>query len=588
MCGIAGIVEPIKTDGLVARWNSASERLSNRGPDNASYIIRELGSLRCLLGHRRLQIVDITSKSDQPMSMGDLDMVFNGEVYNFRPLRRLLSDSGLGLHSEGDAEVVLASYWQKGEGCFRDFDGMWAVAFLDRKSKKLVLSRDYFGEKPLYYYFDGEIFVFASDIIALQKMSGRELPLNQVYFHHFVRNGYAPPNCCVFEGVQRLEPGQILEFNLKSKEITLRDTNPIFKKGVAERSSRFSIEKFEELFITSLNDRLMADVPLGLMLSGGIDSSYVAAVAKQELACRLDCYTVRYGHGSDEETSRAAQVAETLGLPHTMIDVEQRQLESLLDDSVPSMDEPISDVAFPLLLRLIGAVPSKIRVLLNGDGADELFLSYVNYRKYLNRLDNNPTKVGYFAMEVSDVLKHLPENFRRVWRKALANIPMSSTQMLEGDLLLQHGGWQIKRILEDNPLGDPLSVLYKQAILNNLSDYLNTKSDRASMWNSREFRTPFLNKSLFQYVLDCNSSELPRGEKKILTKRLNDRLGKDLYFSKRGMFSRGELAFANINISEQWATKLPKWRSPQERYRILVLTKWLEFHQSEDCVTWQH
>jgi asparagine synthase (glutamine-hydrolysing) len=582
MCGIAGIIEPRSRKGLIQRWDQAAERIQRRGPDTKCHLVAEVGSRRCLLGHRRLRIVDTSSDSNQPMTRDHLDMVFNGEIYNFRQLRAGLEEQGVLFETSGDSEVLLNAFMAQGVDCFETFDGMWAAALLDRERQTLTLSRDFFGEKPLYYLFDGETLVFASDILALRSLYGRNLPLNRTYLTHFLHSGYAPPDCCVFEGVQRLEARQTLVLKLDSMSLEILEQQPLFNHPLLEKETAFSMTHFEDLFINGLETRLLADVPLGLMLSGGIDSSYVAATARQELDHKLDCLTIRYGRGSEEETDRAFHVTNILGLTHHVVDVPEAQLDELVEEAIPSMDEPISDVAYPLLLRIVGATPAETRVLLTGDGADELFLSYVSYRKYLRQLSHGPTLLGGLSAAGASLLSSAPHIIRRLWRRSAMILPMSATQMLEINLLLQNGQWQHSRIGTGKKPHEQLLTLYTHAYANDLAEYLLVKSDRASMWHSKEFRTPFLNRKLLDYVGGCHLDSLPRGEKKHLVERLNHRLGKDLGFVKRGMFAKGEHAFHGLRLADLSVYRLPVARTPQERYRSLVLGKWIA-HHIEGC-----
>lgn len=513
------------------------------------------------------------------MVRGDVDMVFNGEIYNFRRVRPSLEEQGVQFETSGDSEVFLNAFLAQGEKCFDGLDGMWAVAFLDKSHLTLTLSRDFFGEKPLYYILDGGTFCFSSNILALCKLYGRLLPLNRAYLTHFLQSGFAPPDCTAFDGVRRLEARQTVVLDLRSMTLRIRDRQPLFDASLLGTGAPFSLTCFENLFAESLEDRLVADVPLGLMLSGGIDSSYVAATARHILDYKLECLTIRYGWGSEAETDRAHLVAKILGLPHHVVDVPKSQLETLVEVAVPSMDEPISDVAYPLLLRIVGATPAETRVLLTGDGADELFLSYANYRRFLPHLTRRPTWPGRLSVKGAGVLSGAPYNLRRMWRGLTTTLlPMSATQMLEMELAFENGTWKLGRIGGGDSPSQQLSAIYAHAYENNLAEHLLVKSDRASMWHSKEFRTPFLNRKLLNYVGGCCLDSLPWGVKFHLVKSLNEKLGVDLGFSKRGMFARGEYAFQHLSLLDLTPYGVPRPTTPQERYRNLILGKWITYN----------
>lgn len=580
MCGIAGIVEPKGRAALEGRWQAAAERMSHRGPNASCHIVREIGQKQIFLGHRRLAIVDLTARSDQPMTRGQTDMVYNGEIYNFRHLRSKLEATGSVFETTGDSEVLLNAFRRYGKDCLQDFDGMWGLAILDRDRKLLTLNRDIFGEKPIYYLHEGNRFAFASDAIALCRLDGTARSLNSAFLRHFILSGYAPPDCSVFEGIKRLEPGQTLTLDLETMALLVEDRGPLFQTPLFGAETPFSMNRFHALFVEALETRLLADVPLGLMLSGGIDSSYVAAAVRQDLDKRLHCLTVRYGQGSDVETDRARRVTEILGLPHDIIEVAEEEFESLVEDAISSMDEPIADVAYPLLLRIVGASPTDIKVLMTGDGADELFLSYARYQKYLPYLGRPPGGLGQLGPLVAGTLSRGPELLRRIWRWAAPSLlPMSAAEMLFVDLALESGDWKRSRL--GNPghhSNEQAALLYDHAYSNDLAEYLLVKSDRASMWHSKEFRTPYLNRALLNYIGGCTLESLPRGNKTPLVARLNRMLGQDLGFNKRGMFAQGERAFDHLALPNIARLDLPRPHSAQERYRHFVLGKWIEHH----------
>lgn len=579
MCGIAGIIEELDVRGLEYRWAAAASEMHSRGPDYSNYKISRIGEKNCLLGHKRLEIVDRDRASNQPMERGTVSMVFNGEIYNHFSIREKLKQQGVSFATLSDTEVLIQSFIAKGTKCFLDFDGMWAVAFVDYEKKRLTLSRDFFGEKPLYYYFDNKTFAFASNIKALNELLGGKLSINTEYFNYFVRSGYAPPNCTILNGVKRLEASQELHLDIHQMKLQCFETQRLLGEASSLRKTVFSMNRFEEVFSESLDRRLSASVPVGLMLSGGIDSSYIAAISKVVLGRELDCFTIKYGHGSEVETQRAKEVARKLNLPHQVIDIAKKDLKDLVRDSIPSMDEPISDVAFPLMLHIVGSVPDSVRVLLTGDGADELFLSYLGYQKPLQFIERENSIAGEMAIRVAKTLSSSPYDFRRIWRKISSKLPISAMQYWEVELQLLNSMWKSDRLSELASTPQMrLDRLYENAYRNDLSEYLLVKSDRASMAHSKEFRTPFLNKGLLNYVNRCDFDSLQRGNKKYLKERLNVLIGKDLAFEKRGMFAGGEKIFSGIALSTSKELSVPVPKTPQERYRCFVLQEWLAFH----------
>lgn len=579
MCGIVGVIEAKGRDGIERRWERSAERIARRGPDTKMHSFSFVADRQCLMGHRRLSILDTSSASNQPYSVGDFEMVFNGELYNHKAIRDGLREAGVQFNTTGDTEVVLRSYIHEGLDCFDSFDGMWALAILDKKQKTLTIKRDFFGEKPLYYLYDCETFVFASDILALAEMYGKPLSINPTFFETFIRTGQGPKDQCVFKGVQRLLSNETLVLDIESFAIEMQQRSRLFERFPSDRTQEFAVEDFEALFVQALETRIEADVPVGLLLSGGIDSSYVALHASRSLGKTLNCFTVRYGKGSDVETDRAAMVASQLGLPHNVLDLEQLEFEPLIDLSISSMDEPIADVAYPYLLQIIGLAPESIKVLLTGDGADELFLSYVNYVRYLNRVNKADTWFGQVTKAGARTVSRTPNFLRRMYRKSVRVLPMSSVQMLESDKLISGGSVMERTRLDGEIELEQLDILYDQAYRHDLDDYLLVKSDRASMWNSKELRSPFLNRNLLKYVYSCTTSSLPRGNKAPIVQKLHDVLGSGLDFSKRGMFAGGEQILVaretpDLSVFGIGTVLL----TPQEKYRGCIAAKWIDCH----------
>jgi asparagine synthase (glutamine-hydrolysing) len=369
MCGICGF--SYRDPELLARM---SRTLAHRGPDDEGSFLDEHVSL----GHRRLSIIDVSSRGHQPMTSedGSLVMIYNGEVYNFQELRPELEKEGYRFRSQTDSEVVLAAYHRYGEAALSRLNGMFAFAIYDRRVRKLFLARDRLGVKPLYYSWDGEKLCFASELKALLEAGvPRKLhpgALSQFFTYRFNFGAQT-----VFENVFKLSPGHFLRFDLDSGRI--EETSRWWRVPLDEERTEDVSELARELrslLEDAVSKRLIADVPLGFFLSGGLDSSIVTGLAAASGA-RLETFSA--GFETTNELPYAALAAKRFGSEHHEIRIGDEALD-LLDDMVYHMDEPVGDAAFLATLVLSREARKRVKVVLAGEGADELFAGYERYK----------------------------------------------------------------------------------------------------------------------------------------------------------------------------------------------------------------
>lgn len=407
MCGLAGVFAP--RGGLTVDSTERMLRsIASRGPDDSG--VEVLSDRKVVLGHRRLAIIDLSPLGHQPMSFGGgaVWIVFNGEIYNFAEIRSDLEKCGCTFKSSSDTEVILAAYQQWGLSSVERFRGMFAFVIWDAERRQLHLVRDRFGVKPLYYTCRNGTLSFASELKALRAGGYTTPRINPIAVTEFLRYGYVTAPNTILEEACSVEPGTLVTFDEQlhgrvTRYWSLRD---LFDSE-ATRSMRQRLEKLnddellntvEDSLCEAFKYRMVSDVPVGLFLSGGIDSSIVAAVLARRAGFSLKTYTIGYGASEFDETRYARQVAEELGADHTEFVVSREEALRLNDDLPEVTDEPIGDSSIIPTLMVSKLARRHVTVALSADGADELFGGYARYNvcsAYAGRL-GHPSQWAFF------------------------------------------------------------------------------------------------------------------------------------------------------------------------------------------------
>lgn len=394
MCAIVGFWDSsgCSTEAELERLASGMAGiLCHRGPDDQGAWADEDASLA--LGHRRLAILDLTREGHQPMLSADgrYALSFNGEIYNFKPLRSELEQRGHFFRSHSDTEVMLAAFCEWGLlPALERFAGMFAFALWDRRERKLHLARDRAGEKPLYYGWTDGVFVFGSELKALRAHPRWRAGVNRGALELLVRCGYIPAPHCIYENIYKLSPGRVLTLaeadarNRRTPEPTaywsaqaVAETgaaNP-FNGGEAEAG-----EQLRELLLRSVGRQMVADVPLGAFLSGGIDSSLVVALMQAQSGRPIKTFSIGFQEEKFNEAPFAKAVAAHLGTDHTELYVQDRDLQQVVSRLPRIYDEPFADSSQIPTALLCALASTHVKVSLSGDGGDELFGGYNHYR----------------------------------------------------------------------------------------------------------------------------------------------------------------------------------------------------------------
>jgi asparagine synthase (glutamine-hydrolysing) len=533
MCGIFGIFGtnrecPVER-GLLEAMGDA---LVHRGPDGSGFFCDGPFGM----GMRRLSIIDLAT-GDQPLANedGTVWVVFNGEIYNYRELRTELAARGHRFTTASDTEVLVHLYEERGEDCVSALRGMFSFAIWDASHRSLFLARDHLGIKPLYYAQSPHGFVFGSELKAIVKSPWIAQRVDANALVAYLQYGYVPDPLSIFEGVAKLPPGHTLMVR-DGRPATPRrywETRPFFRRPMAELSEEEAAAELWDRLSEAVRSQLVSDVPLGAFLSGGVDSTTVVAIMARELGLPVKTFSVGFRERGYNELPYARQVAERFETDHHELLVESGDL-SILEDVLTGFDEPFSDAsAIPtyLVSRLARA---HVKVVLSGDGGDELFAGYDRYlvdrrRRFIGLAGDSG--LGTPLRGVSRVLPEGTPGKNFLYNLSLPRgeryldaISLFPPRSLDG--LLEPGARPAQRspvqgLFAMAPELDALSQLQDLDLRTYLPGDILTKVDRMSMANSLEARVPLLDHSLAEYACALPVRFRLRGrETKYLLKRL--------------------------------------------------------------------
>ena len=584
MCGIVGF----KVDRRFADFRDdlrpAVDALAHRGPDDAGTFLEEGDGLG--LGHRRLSIIDLSDAGRQPMQSASAEavIVYNGELYNFRPLRRELERCGRRFTTRTDTEVIVNAYLQWGTACLEKFVGMFAFAIWDRRRKRLFAARDRLGIKPFYYHYAGLTFLFASELKALAAFRYFPRRLDEEALLLFLHYQYVPSPRSIYRDTRKLPPGHFLLLDGDTLEVSCYWQPPILAGGsgagsTQEENEEALLDRLDGLLTRAVSDRLVSDVPLGALLSGGIDSSLVVALMQKTSATPVKTFSIGFSESGYNEAPWAAKVADSLGTRHTELYVDARQALEVIPRLPEVYDEPFADSSAVPTFLVSSLTRGHVTVALSGDGGDEQFAGYVRYwmtrsmekwfagiplgfrrplAALLGRLSPGWVEACYLPLR-----KWLPQrlrvaNVREKWGKLVAQIGETRLQELyrmtvclwPQAQMRELTGRGLPRSTFEDVFGrsDALPVLKRLMCVDQhtyLPDCMLTKVDRASMANGLEIRVPLLDHRAVEFTYGLPENLLYRdGSGKYLLKRLLSR-----YLPVR-LFERPKAGFG-VPI-EQW------------------------------------
>ena len=541
MCGIVGMVS--NTPQAQRAWLTIGrDAMTHRGPDDAGEWWSADG--RVGLAQRRLAIIDLSPAGHQPMhdASGALSIVFNGEIYNFADLRDELISKGHGFRSHSDTEVILAAYREWGTECLVRFNGMFAFALFDARQQTVFLARDRAGEKPLFYHKADGVLRFASELKALLADPALPRRIDPAALDCYLAMGYVPGERCMLQGFNKLPPAHALLFDLQTGQAKiwrywqLPELEAASSKLVDEAAL---LDELEALLEDAVRRQMVADVPVGVLLSGGVDSSLITAMAVRS-SSQVQTFTIGFpGQGKLDETEHARLIAKHFGTRHTEYMAEDATAD-LLPRLARQFDEPMVDSSMIPTFLVSQLVRQQCTVALGGDGGDELFGGYGHY----SRLQWMQKKLGTIPGPLRKGIalaaeKLLPVGLKgRNWLqgfgvdldKGMPLIASCFDATTRGRLLAAQTGWHaqaeyvLRRLVPVHP--DLLQRATRMDFANYLAEDILVKVDRASMLNSLELRAPLLDYRLIEFAFGKVPSHLKATvqDKKILLKRMTARV----------------------------------------------------------------
>jgi asparagine synthase (glutamine-hydrolysing) len=415
MCGIAGFWTPGHADrDALTTLGAMTDAIRHRGPDAAGHWCDEHAGI--FLGHRRLSIIDLSPAGSQPMvsPSGRYVISFNGEIYNFQELREELTRAGVRFRGQSDTEVLLAAIEEWGlVAALQRSAGMFALALWDCHSRTLTLGRDRIGEKPLYYGWCGRTLLFGSELKALRRHPRWKADIDRNALAVYLRHAYVPAPYCIYTGIRKIVPGTVtvIAADGGATEHRFWSMAQAAERGEAEplRASQAEIaDEMERTLRRTIRQQMVADVPLGAFLSGGVDSSLVVALMQAESGRRVKTFTIKFDEPEYDESAHARAVADHIGTEHTEVSVTASQARAVIPSLPQIYDEPFSDSSQIPTYLVSRLARQHVTVSLSGDGGDELFAGYPRYRLTLqlwNKLGWSPLVV---RMGVSQALRAVP------------------------------------------------------------------------------------------------------------------------------------------------------------------------------------
>jgi asparagine synthase (glutamine-hydrolysing) len=561
MCGINGIVQKNKNPNIESQIKRMNELIVHRGPDDNGYSCFD----GVALGMQRLSIIDL-STGHQPMFSDDsqITIVFNGEIYNYLEIKeKLIKMFGVRFNTQSDTEVVLKGYEVWGEDVLQYLNGMFAFSIFDKKRNKVFIARDRFGEKPLYFFKGEDEILWASELKSIIDLRPELKKISKSSLNLFLTLTYIPAPHTIYENVYKLRPGHYALIDIRSFTLIEQAYWDIdLEKSVEITNYQKAKEKIRTILFDSVKTRMSADVPLGIFLSGGVDSTIIAAIMSKISDVPIKTFSIGYSNPRYDETERARLVAEHIGSDHHEYRLDYTEVLDELEKVILNFDEPFADSSCIPTYFVSKQTVNHVKVALTGDGGDEVFGGYNKYLihsfgKLYNDLVPKPLKnliLGY----VNRLSDHDTKGYITKIKKLLKSVGSTVTLNHLNIISLGFQNEDLKRLVRDELYfdmqenlidfsslsGKDLSVMEPLKLARyidknvSLEGDMLTKVDRASMLCSLECRAPFLDHRLMELSYCIPDSFLIRGnnKKRILKDTFKDLLPKDFFINKKSGF----------------------------------------------------
>jgi asparagine synthase (glutamine-hydrolysing) len=548
MCGIAGFVDFKRqtTEETLAAMACAVE---HRGPDGQGIFYTNTAYASIGLGHRRLSIIDLSSAANQPMHFDGLHLIFNGEIYNYNEIRSELVNKGHRFTTHSDTEVILHSWREWGEAAIQQWHGMFAITLYDEKNSEIVCIRDRAGVKPFYCHWHNDVFLFGSELKSLTQHPAFEKKINPNAVASFLQYGYVSHPHCIYQRCFKLPPGYFLRLQLDSKEMKRAqywNVYDAYNKPKLSIGIKEAVEQTEKILEKAFQYRMVADVPVGVFLSGGYDSSCVTALLQKNSTEKIKTFTIGTTDNKLDEAPFAKQIAQRLGTDHTEYYCTAQEALDIIPVLPKFYDEPFADSSAIPTILVSRLARKEVTVALSADAGDEIFAGYnrydyiYRYGKKIGAIPKPVRKAAVAAMESvsseripflrnqrnfhsrydklknlladpspSELLKNLNQVFTREDVQALFKEPVM-------ELPTAHMSTELKSGYED-PLSFMMAIDYQTYMVDDILQ----KVDRATMSVSLEGREPFLDQDIIEWAAQLPSEhKYYRRQKKFILKEI--------------------------------------------------------------------
>ena len=607
MCGIIGFID-LKHSSTRDNLNSMLQVLSHRGPDGEGLVFEENETFQIGLAHKRLSIIDLSVSANQPFSHDSLTIVFNGEIYNFREIRTELEALNHKFLTNSDTEVILHSYLEWGVGAIHKFIGMFAFVIYDSVRKTLKIFRDRAGVKPLYYYWKDDLFLFSSELKSFHAHPSFKKEINFSALSLFLKYCYIPAPYSIFENTYKLLPGHYLDFDLSNSSFTLNqywDVNECYEKEKLKLDDHEAILETERVLKKAFDYRMVADVPVGVFLSGGYDSSAVVALLQKDRSEKLKTFTIGFQEERFNEAPFAKEVAQYLGTDHTEYYCTIAEAKEILPTLPYYYDEPFGDSsAIPTML--VSKVARKsVTVSLSADGGDEIFGGYNRY-PIIENLDrtfgNLPNISRKLVYQVSGIIN--PERvpilkdkkligqryakFRKLIREANStNYLKNMCSILDDDsidrlMMMSHQDLKTNFDEQTEKIEALLDRVLAKDYKTYMVDDILVKVDRATMSVGLEGREPFLDQNVIDWAARLPGHlKIRNGNKKYILKEIVHQ------YIPKSMMDRPKAGFAipiedwfQIELAEYFELYLNKnYVEAQGVFNFNEISKWVTLYK---------
>ncbi len=555
MCGITGFIDfnkKITKNQLV----TACDSIKHRGPDDVGTTFFETPEAFIGLGHRRLAILDLSPLGHQPMFSEDKSVViiFNGEIYNFEEIRISLQNKGQIFKSNSDTEVILKAYQQFGLSCLQNFIGMFSIVIYDVNLQNVFLIRDRAGVKPLYYYFADDCLLFASELKALHQYNNFKKEIDEVSVSLYFKYGYIKAPHCIFKNTHKLLPGHYATLNLKDKSLKFTqywNVLDYYSKPTIEINEQEALKQLESLCTSAFQYRMVSDVPVGVFLSGGYDSSLLTAILQKNSNNKIKTFTIGFEDASFNEAAHAKKVANYLGTAHNEYYCTTKEAQEIIPTLPHFYDEPFGDSSAIPTILVSQFAKKQVSVALSADGGDEIFAGYSRYDR-MAQIYNVQKRIPSFIKNTTSKLILATPGISMKNRKLgallasdnlLTTSDLLSANFMEDDLqkLLNISPNSFACSLNDiNTIPDfgLINTLLAADYKTYLVDDILTKVDRATMSVGLEGREPFLDHRIIEWAAQLPIElKYKKGNKKYLVKQLTHQ------FLPKSMMDRPKMGF---------------------------------------------